>query len=550
MKTQRRNTSAPSATRSPLLAAGAILIGLAGLWFFGHATIQKGRAALVAEHAQSLDDLGKLTQQLFLAEEEKLDSLLIRVRSDLRADGKWAEQGAASQIRDAAPLTPEAEREKEVAVQLGEGVTDDRWRRVRADLKRGLSARPDLHSLELVVADQAGLTAVRVARTAKGLAEDFDDPRTDKGVAKAIWYADEVRRAVAANGRRLVRGPHTRAGVGDSETLTMRVALGLHDPSELVQGVLVATLDLAPVADSLAALAGSGIQARILSLDGRPLNSSAFLALLARPESADGTPIGPEREASLAARIADQKTQPDAFEADQYLVNGFPLVHGDESASESILLMETRLPPNDLIAQASTAWGLTLVGATFISLLTIVFLVWRSRTAPAELPGISEAPLDSSTAPSEAEVPNQDESLSTTSSPEPVSAVAIAREQIVLREWLGDVRGCLERDAATRGLSLNLQCERSLPISIEQDPGWLGGLLIAMGQEALDATSEDRVFVRVREDAHEVLRFEVDAGPIELSPVEGMHAVAGELGGHFESSPEGGLAFLMPLAAN
>ncbi len=532
-----------------MLGVGAILICLAGIWFFGHISIQKERSALLAEHAQSLEDLGKLTQQLFLAEEEELDSLLIRIRSDLRADGNWAAQAAPLSKRAPSLNASEEISPKQFEVQLGAAVTGDRWRMVRADLKRGLSGRADLRGLELVVADQAGLTAVRVVRTRDGVSEEFDDPRADKGIAKSIWYADEVRRAVAANGRRLERGTFSTSGVGESERTIIRVALGLHAPSELVQGVLVATVDVAPVADSLAALAGTGIDSRILSLDGRALSSSKRVSPPTGTESEAITQTGPERDVSLASRISAQETREGAFEADQYLVSGFPLLRSDGGLSESIVLMETRLPPADLMAQASTPWGIGLIALTIFSGLAIVFLIRRGSVKDSASQENSTAP-DTKTRSLEAGATDAEEALAEPSPATGEPLAALARQSIVLRDWLGDVRGCLERDAATRGLSLNLKCERSLPQLIEQDPAWLGGLLIAMGQEALDATSEERVIVRVREDAHEVLRFEVDAGPIELKPVEGMVALGNELGGHFESGRDGGLAFLMPLSAN
>lgn len=70
-----------------------------------------------------------------------------------------------------------------------------------------------------------------------------------------------------------------------------------------------------------------------------------------------------------------------------------------------------------------------------------------------------------------------------------------------------------------------------------------------MGQEALDATGENRVLVRVREDTHEVMRIEVDAGATDLSPVQGMLKLGEEMGGRFEVEQPGRLAFVLPMSA-
>ena len=108
------------------------------------------------------------------------------------------------------------------------------------------------------------------------------------------------------------------------------------------------------------------------------------------------------------------------------------------------------------------------------------------------------------------------------------------------------MRGCLEREAATRGLGFALRCERSLPDEELADPAWLGGLLVAMGREALDAAAEDRVCFEVREEAGETLRFELDTGGAELHASGGMHAAAARLGARLEAGRAGLLALVVP----
>ncbi|MBY0399649.1 hypothetical protein K2X89_05095, partial [Myxococcota bacterium] len=124
----------------------------------------------------------------------------------------------------------------------------------------------------------------------------------------------------------------------------------------------------------------------------------------------------------------------------------------------------------------------------------------------------------------------------------------IRRERFVLRDWLADVRGCLEREAASRGLTLVLRCERTLPREIEQDPHWLGGLLVSLGRDALDATRATRVALEVSGGAGGDLRFDLDAGAADLEPVGGMGEIASRLGGSLEKTGRGRLALVLPDA--
>ena len=126
----------------------------------------------------------------------------------------------------------------------------------------------------------------------------------------------------------------------------------------------------------------------------------------------------------------------------------------------------------------------------------------------------------------------------------------IRPERFVLRDWLADIRGCLEREAASRGLTLALRCEKSLPREIEQDPLWLGGLVVALGREALDATSASRVALEVWADADADLRFELDAGESDLTAGSGMGVIAERLGASLESSGRGRIAIVVPSVLN
>jgi hypothetical protein len=113
------------------------------------------------------------------------------------------------------------------------------------------------------------------------------------------------------------------------------------------------------------------------------------------------------------------------------------------------------------------------------------------------------------------------------------SEISISSQVFSLREWLANIRGCLEREAATWGLGFDLRIERAVPDRVDGDPAWLGGLVVAMGREALDATSDSQVKVKVYDEAGDTLRIEVDAGNVGLAPVAGMQEVACSVGGEF-----------------
>ncbi|MFK7897482.1 MAG: hypothetical protein AB8G23_16705 [Myxococcota bacterium] len=538
------------------LAAGALLFSLVGLFYWAHLDHKAARAERIESNTAQMQNHASLLQQVFLSEEEKLESLLSRVRSDLRTEGSWAQEEGKPAAK---PLAQEGGPAAEIAIKVEGPVDAERWRAVRADLKRGLSARPDLLALDLVVADQAGLTSVRVARTEKGIHESFEDPRKEAGVAKAIWYADEVRRAVSANGRQFARGPYSTTETRGQKRTEIRVALALHDPAELIQGVLLATLDVSGVAGALETLTASQVTTRLVGRDGQPLaqhpeqdpDESADELAGALPHE-NHLASTAARDAALVERVLAAPQQADAFEADQRLVRGLLFAHGDGRISEGVALLEMTLPPTGLAAWAKTTRGMGVLGTALLALVGAIVLLFRSG-APKTALITDEVRVPSATVRAETDdlrAHGRKESPAAAAPiPDADDRIDLDPQEFVLRDWLADVRGCLEREAAMRGLSLNLRCERSMPQCIEQDPGWLGGLVLAMGQEALDATGEDRVLVRVREDAHEVMRIEVDAGPVELSPVRGMMAVAEEMGGRFEMDGPSGLAFVLPMTA-
>ena len=85
-----------------------------------------------------------------------------------------------------------------------------------------------------------------------------------------------------------------------------------------------------------------------------------------------------------------------------------------------------------------------------------------------------------------------------------------------------------------------------MPREFRQDPLWLGGLLVSLGREALDATRASRVALEVTESDGDRLCFEVDAGDTELEAVSGMQVIAERLGATLEGRGRGRISVVVP----
>jgi len=493
--------AAPRSARVRLaIVAGVALAWLLTAGLAGYDVTSSAQRARVETEA-SLAGLADVVNALHVAEEGRIDGELERLRTELRAQGAWSESGAFEADGSGASATPGDRGEID-------------GRRLEAALRRALVGVDAFSALEIVVAGHDGLRLLGVERDGEGRATVSGwAPDEREGVAKALWYADEVDSAVQSAGRRVERGEVSFEGV--IARPVSRAAIGLHDAGQLVQGALVAVIDLTDVSTRLAQMMPTGHRITLVSVEGRPLDP-------ATRDEATLTRLG-----ALTTRVFAEPDGTTVFEADGALVLGRPLARPDGGVATTLALLEAEAPPVGLSAWLASLWLPPLVLFAIVAALAIVGLL---------RPSVAAAPAQASPRVATADEASDDVAADLEMHPEPM----------VLREWLADVRGCLEREAATRGLAIDVRCERSLPDDLESDPGWLGGLVVAMGREALDATGEEKVRVDVTEDAGASLRVEVDAGGASLAPVAGMHEVAGGVGGRLESAKDGRLALVVP----
>lgn len=488
--TEARPRSVRLAIAGGLFFAWLATLGLAWL------DVTRREATSRDRSEQSLTALAGVVSALYESEEERIDGELARLRAELRAQGTWAEPGAFD-------LDEETE-----AARPGDRASIE-GHRLEASLRRALTGVDGFSALEVVVADHDGLRILGVERDEEGRARRIEwSPGAREGVAKAHWYAGEVRRAVESAGRRVERGEVAFEGV--LERPVVRAVVGLHDAGQLVQGALVAAIDLTDLSDRLAGIVPVDQRMTLLSVEGRPLD----------PTTGDRATL--DRLATLTKRIFAETDGQGVFEADGALVLGRPLVRAKGGVATTLAVLEVQAPPRGAAAWLAGLWPAVLGLFTVVAGVALVFVLRR--------PVAAEAASRPQPAPVAATAP----------------ALDLTSEPVPLREWLADIRGCLEREAATRGLAVDVRCEKSMPAEFESDPGWLGGLVVAMGREALDATAEGRIVVEVFEDAGEALRVEVDAGDVPLQSVAGMNEVATGVGGRLEAGAAGRLALIVP----
>ena len=480
------------------LAIGVLGLVLTGAGFWAAHDIDTRAEQARVERSDLIQDLSRTANILFLAEDARISGMLERLRIELRAQEVWSQP----RTLDALGLA-------------GEDPDDVNSRRLHGVLRRGLSANEDVSVFELIVAGHDGLATFRLEQGSTGEASEKMDPRVREGFAKALWYADEVRRSVVSTGRRIERADLAFERIGDAEHPILRVAIGLHEPGELVQGALVASIDMGGFATRLAAISAASGVIDLVMPDGRSLASTSAVGQI------------DARDATLAARILGEADLPEVFEADGRLVYGLPMAFADGSRANLLVLVETDAPAVGFLAFRESSWPIALAIVLIVSGVALWGLL---------RPG------------GRGEVGGKLNAATSTVSGASIGGPAeleIERECFVLRDWLADVRGCLERDAATRGLMLDLRCDRGLPDQLESDPAWLGGLLVAMGREALEATSEERVRLDVVEDVGNTLRFELAAAGASLDPIQGMREVATRIGAHFEQAQEGRVALVL-----
>ncbi len=488
----------------PLRVRLAIATGIFVAWLAGTGLawldVTSGEARSRERAGQSLSSLGDVVSALYLAEEGRIDGELALLRTELRAQEAWAKPGAF-------------EVESDAVARPGDRASID-GQRLEASLRRALGRNDAFAALEVVVAGHEGLRILGVERDEEGRARRMEwSPDEREGVAKAYWYAGEVGRAVESAGRGVERGEITFEGV--IERPIARAVIGLHEPGQLVQGVLVAAIDLTDLSGRLAGIVPLDQRMTLLSSEGRPLD----------PAIRDQATL--DRLSTLATRIFGASEGEGVFEADDALVLGRPLVRTEGGVATMLALLEVEAPASGAAAWLAGFWPIVLGLFTAVAVVAIAFVLR------------SPLPVDGGAG----RRPGRD----TDGDDEGAAAsLELVHETVELRDWLADIRGCLEREAATRGLAVDLRCEKSMPRAFESDPGWLGGLVVAMGREALDATADDKVLVEVLEDQGCALRVEVDAGGVELRPIAGMNEVAVGVGGRLEPTRAGRLALVVP----
>lgn len=493
-----------------MFATGGLLVGALALVAIG-AVRAHGRALSTGD--AELQRTARVAEALWEADASRIQALLARLRVELRTQTSWAGPtgGDADPSLAAVPT-----------------------RRTDTLLRRAFEGMPELDAFELVVADQRGLSSVRIEPGA-GPPVEAEQAADRAARARTLWYSDAVTQAVEANGRRVVRGPIEIEREGEIGRALVRVAIALHDVEEVVQGVLVATIDLWPLGSRLAALSTAQLRFALVTADGQPIGASPMQAARAG-SSVDGD------EAGTRGGTAGVVEREGVRRWVQPVPGGTP-----EQGAALRFWIETDRP--EPVAAALLAGPGVLLLAALASLVG-AFVAGRLASpavAVADAPSEGVGP-GAAAARSASRDGLRGESLGEVAAPAGGCLEPVRRERFVLREWLADVRGCLEREAASRGQSLVLRCERALPREVEQDPLWLGGLIVSLGREALDATSASRIALEVVRGADAALRFELDAGGTDLDPVEGMRQVARRLGASLESSGPGRLAVVLPGA--
>lgn len=501
--------------KTPILAGGLLLaaIAVAGL------DLVRERSAALASGEAELQATGRVAEALVGAEDARIQALLARLRIELRSNGGFAAFGAAGE----------------------KGVDAGIVRRIDNLLRRALEGTPEIVAFDFVVAGQDGIQGLHFDPATAPLREvESGSEAADR--AKELWYADEVVEAVEAKGRRIVRGAVTVEAFGEGQRALARAVIALHDDEDVVQGALVATLDHVPLGTRLASLSTEAVRFALVTGQGARIAGTAEVA----SESVAN------RVAAALAVEADAEAAP-AIAAEggvRSLVR--PASAEDTGGGALYFWIETDEP--------APLWRAGLLGPWPLALAGLGLLVGVSVSRPGAIAGAAGTPMAAargvgraaaalaSRRPAAEQNGSALDGAGSGAEGSEGDEPAIRRERFVLRDWLADVRGCLEREAASRGLTLVLRCDRALPREIEQDPHWLGGLLVSLGREALDATSATRVALEVRGGDDRALRFDLDAGEADLEPVGGMTAIAGRLGGAFEKGARGRLALVIPGA--
>lgn len=578
-------------------AALAVLVALsAGVLLLAFQDLQSRRSALLHAKGAALWQLGRLAEVSLRSEQALRSAELRQLRAELRSRDLW-KQAFDSGLADGAE---DEDADADDGNEERQGRRGAASRELASLLRRALEASEGVSAFQLLVADEQGISSRRfdgettVPSAGRSRTRDAGGNAADR--VEDLWYADDVRRAVVAVGRRVESGPLTWESKveGRPSRAGYRRTIALHDSDELVQGVLVAELDPSSWLAALAALPGSTGTLELRSVDGRSL-----------VDAADEMDAADRLAFAWAAQAGRETAGSEVFESGGQLVAGGVLAAGAVGGSDLIWLARTAAPASLGASVVRSPWSLALG----VLMLAIGVSGWGlgldpRRAAPEASDSVAPASSDDRIAAREpaevhsthssawvapgaegaqdAAADEEAESITVTRPGQPsgeseaaadaadleesengseeadssrpsrswegtaetIPAV-VGPELFVLRDWLSDVRSCLEREAARRGLTLEMRCARALPAEIESDPVGLGALLLALGRDALDGTAGDGISIDVLGGADADLRFELDVGDGAIVPPPDLGTFAAALGAEIEQGSDRRVALVL-----
>lgn len=500
---------------------------------FGYGSFRQTDAAAKRLDAQRRDTL---VEQVELAAERARavfredDGRLSRLRLEIRSEIPWSADHLA---RDGVLwIDPEASRFP--------GETDAR--RLHGLLRRALDDWPSAHALELLVAAEDGIWTHRVERRRDGgMAEPVA-----KRTPQTLWYAPSVQKAIAAAGRLTAAGeirwepsqPDAKA-----EQPIGRRSIALQNPGAVTQGVLVASLEGRQWATSLAATGSESVQIDLQTGDGRSLrdgttprteDASPTEATASVVATDSSTPDGTESASESAPVGASIVRSGEAYEIIQPLTHNAAEGESNDLQAPLRIVGRASIPAQGWLAwwQSDFRWG----AAALLCLVALYEAIRRwsegQRVVRYEAIQTAAGKLGSGTQ-AEADDPEDQPHLEAAT--------------FSLRDWLSDLRSCLERDAAEQERQLTMRCERAAAEEIASDAVQLGGLLVALGREALARTTGDGVAMEVSEEAGAGIRIEIAAGETTIRPAPAVRKLAASLGAHFVPCEAGRVALTVPL---
>lgn len=525
---------------------GILTVGVPPLAF---QDLRHRRQALLEARGDALEQLGRFAESSLRAEEARRSAALRQLRAALRRQGLW-QQALGPAPEEEADLEADLEAEGQ-ADREKQDPQDAASRQLVSLLRRALQASDDLRAFLILMADERGISLHRFDGQAATAIAERPQAQSAPDRAEDLWYAEDIRRAVAAAGRQVESSPWTweAGGEGGGSRVGSRRTIALHDSGELVQGVLVAELDPSAWVVELAALPGSTGTLELRSVQGRSL-----------VDAADPVDEADRRAFEWAARVRPEAGPAARFESDGRLIAGGRLEAGEAGARDLIWLARAPAPASVWASAWRSPWSLGVLALGLATGLTGWSLGMRPEPAvlaaesDSVAPGSSDAQSGAREAP-EASPPDPSppgaeaiesvDVIDEVEAPEAAMPPVAGPEPFVLRDWLSDVRSCLEREAARRGLALEMRCARALPPEIESDPVGLGALLLALGRDALDGTAGDRISIDVVGGPDANLRFELDAGDGSLVPPTGLGVFARTLGAEIESRSDHRVALVL-----